>query len=60
MISNLHNLLEEETNSRDSDQMMKGAIYFAREVLRWCKKMHNEQMANVKGENPGVPDNKTN
>ena len=57
MISNFHNLLEDETNNRDVDNAMKGAVYTLREILRWCKKMYNEQMANVKGQDPSVPDN---
>ena len=45
MISNLHGLLEEATNDREYDQSLKGAIYFAKEVMLWGKLMMNEQIA---------------
>jgi len=46
MIANTHNMLEETTNDRDFDLMLKGAVYSFRELLVWGKLMLNEQMAN--------------
>lgn len=46
MISNIHLLMEDEKNSGKDDDMWRGAIYFAREILRWGNRMVNEQVAN--------------
>lgn len=46
MISNMHLLLEEATNDRETDQTLKGAIFLAWELIRWGDSMVNEQVAN--------------
>lgn len=51
MISGLHEMLEEATNDREYDQSLKGAIYFAWEVIRWGQAMVNEQLANQTDQN---------
>lgn len=52
MISNLHEMLESSTNDRDFDQSLKGAVYFAWELIRWGQSMVNEQIANQTNQNP--------
>lgn len=46
MISVAHNLLEDETNNREIDLSLKGAIYAWRELIHWGNVMVNEQVAN--------------
>lgn len=46
MISRSLLLLEDSTNDREFDLAVKGAIYFAREFIRWGNLMVSEQIQN--------------
>lgn len=46
MISRSLLLLEDSTNDREFDLAVKGAIYFAREFIRWGNLMVSEQINN--------------
>lgn len=46
MISNIHKMMELETNTQKQDDIWRGAVYFAREIMRWGERMVNEQVAN--------------
>lgn len=46
MISRSLLLLEDSTNDREFDLAVKGAIYFARECIRWGNLMVSEQIQN--------------
>ena len=46
MISSIHTVLEDETNPRDTDQALKGAVYAFWEIIRWGNMMVGEQIAN--------------
>lgn len=56
MISKMHGLLEDATNDRDFDNALKGAVYFAREFMRWGDMMVNEQIANQANQNNASPE----
>jgi len=45
MISTAHSLLEDETNSREADQALKGATYVLWELVRWGDLMVSEQVS---------------
>jgi hypothetical protein len=46
IIANIHKAMEEEGNTDKINNMWVGAIYCARELLRWGDRMVNEQVAN--------------
>lgn len=54
MISSLYQLLEEASNDREYDQAIKGAIYFAWELIGWGNRMVSEQVAIQRGEHPSL------
>lgn len=60
MISSLYAMLEEATNDREYDQAVKGAIYFAWELMRWGDLMVNRQIAIQTGENPSLSEENSN
>lgn len=44
MISNFHKALEEETNNRDGDFVLKAGVYVCREFMLWGQNMIKEQI----------------
>ena len=58
MISNTFQMLKSSTNDRDYDQSLKGAIYFAEELILWGNNMVNEQIAIQTEQNNSSPEDK--
>lgn len=58
MIAVAHSLLDETSNDRDFDLILKGVVYSFRELMNWGEAMHNEQVANQLGDEE-KPDEKT-
>lgn len=57
MIAVSYTMLEETSNDRDFDLILKGVVYSFRDLMKWGETMHNEQVANQTGD--VEPDEKT-
>ena len=57
MIAVSYTMLEETSNDRDFDLILKGVVYSFRDLMKWGEIMYNEQVANQTGD--VEPDEKT-